>query len=73
MGLVHNTPIGSAPNEVQHQVLTLRRPVGKDRAAVNGSKGRNALTPGMQLPKPCSQSQSQTNQSQNSQTHKQHV
>ena len=32
-------------------MLPLWRPVGEDRAAVDGTKGGDALAPGMQLPK----------------------
>lgn len=53
MGLVEDAPVGGPAYEVEHQVLPLGRPVGKDRAAVDGPQGGDALTPGMQLPKAC--------------------
>ena len=53
MRLVEDTPIGGASNEVEHQVLPLWRSVGEDRAAVDGPQSCDALTSGVQLPKPC--------------------
>lgn len=53
MGLVEDAPVGGPAYEVEHQVLPLGRPIGKDGAAVNGPQGGDALTPGMQLPKAC--------------------